>query len=220
MFELFKQKNQKELEILHNRLTNSFANVKGDISNLSQTIRAYQQWIDYLNQRIKIQESQINALLHRIEQMPKSHLDIRKVIDEHYRLDGLVSRVEELNNRLNGVLESNKPIFERMANHHERLTRLEQGREKKPNFREKIIQKISKNSKEYVKGLILSLIRKYEKVSALQLREIVVEEQGLCSKSSFYRLLEELEKSDELEVFQEGKEKFYMHRIYSTKRHQ
>ncbi len=78
-------------------------------------------------------------------------------------------------------------------------------------LREKIIRSISRNSKDYVKSMVYSMMRRYQKVSGLQLRLMVVEEQGLASKSSFYRILEEIEKeSDEITVIREGKEKVYM----------
>ena len=88
-----------------------------------------------------------------------------------------------------------------------RLERLEQ---KKLSIKEKIIKKITRNSKEYVKSVIFSYIKKYEKVSALQLKEIVVDEQNFCSKSSFYRLLEEIEESDDIIFIKHGKEKEYI----------
>ena len=60
-----------------------------------------------------------------------------------------------------------------------------------------------------MKSLIKSLIIKYGQISALHLREIVVEEQALCSKSSFYRILEELETDEDLTVMHDKKEKKY-----------
>ena len=72
------------------------------------------------------------------------------------------------------------------------------------------MKRLTRNSKEYVKSVIISYIRKYERISALQLKDIIVEEQNLCSKSSFYRLLEEVEGIDELGVIKQGKEKHYV----------
>jgi len=77
-------------------------------------------------------------------------------------------------------------------------------------MKEKIVKRLTRNSKEYVKSVIISYIRKYERISALQLKDIIVEEQNLCSKSSFYRLLEEVEGIDELGVIKQGKEKHYV----------
>ena len=42
---------------------------------------------------------------------------------------------------------------------------------------------------------------------------MVVEEQGLCSKSSFYRLLDEIEEEPEIGVMKKGKEKHYIAKI-------
>jgi DNA repair exonuclease SbcCD ATPase subunit len=93
--------------------------------------------------------------------------------------------------------------------------RLEKLEEKKSSIKEKIIKRITKNSKDYVKSLMISYIKKYGEISALQLKEMVVEEQGLCSKSSFYRLLEEIEESADIGVIKKGKEKHYIIKVSS-----
>lgn len=60
------------------------------------------------------------------------------------------------------------------------------------------------------------MIHKYEKISAHQLREMIVEEQGLCSKSSFYRILEEIEELSDISTVWQGKEKSYLTKIHAT----
>ena len=50
-------------------------------------------------------------------------------------------------------------------------------------------------------------------ISSLKLREIVVDEQGLCSKSSFYRILTEIEESDHVDVVRQGNEKLYLSKL-------
>ena len=75
------------------------------------------------------------------------------------------------------------------------------------------MKRLTRNSKDYVKGVILSYIMKYGRISSLQLKEIVVDEQNFCSKSSFYRLLEEIEEKEEIGVVKEGKEKHYFSKI-------
>ena len=73
------------------------------------------------------------------------------------------------------------------------------------------MRSLARNSKDYVKNAILGLIQKYQKITGLQLREILVEEQGLVSRSSFYRLLGELENETQgLSVIEHGKEKIYI----------
>ncbi len=69
---------------------------------------------------------------------------------------------------------------------------------------------IARGSKPYLKSVIVSLVSKWGKISAVQLREMIVEEQGLCSKSTFYRLLEELEKEKALSRIYSGREKIYL----------
>ena len=61
-----------------------------------------------------------------------------------------------------------------------------------------------------MKSVIMSIVRKYGSVTGPQLKEMIVREQGLCSKSSFYRLLLELEEANTLSVIQRGKEKSYL----------
>ena len=73
----------------------------------------------------------------------------------------------------------------------------------------RLLKRIAKHPKHVVKSAILTLIQKYGQMQGTELREMVVEEQTLCSKSSFYRLLEELEKDGAIEVLGDGKEKTY-----------
>jgi hypothetical protein len=80
-------------------------------------------------------------------------------------------------------------------------------------LREKIVKKVARRSKDYIKGLLLSAITKYDQISALQLREMIVEEQGLCSKSTFYRILEEIEEEESVSMISRGKEKAYMPKL-------
>ena len=72
------------------------------------------------------------------------------------------------------------------------------------------MKRLTRSSKEYIKSFIISYIRKYEKISALQLKEIIVDEQNFCSKSSFYRILEEIDQIDDIGVIRQGKEKMYI----------
>jgi hypothetical protein len=83
-------------------------------------------------------------------------------------------------------------------------------------LKEKIFKKVTRHSKDYVKSMLISLVKKYNKISGLNLREIVVEEQGIVSKSSFYRLLEEIEEEEGISVVHEGKEKHYFWTLSST----
>ncbi len=212
-------KNQK-MEQMNEILKKSFANVKKDTANIFQ-------WLNYFYRKNLEQEQIIGKIQLELSYVPKTREDIRKIIDDYYSFEGMMKKINELNLRVDELSragDSEKIFFQPpvaqpqvrmesqiigMSSIEKRLEKLEQ---KKASIKEKIIRRITKNSKEYVKGIILSYIKKYEKVSALQLKEIVVDEQSFCSKSSFYRLLEEIEQSEEIGVVKQGKEKSYLYK--------
>lgn len=176
---------------LHSAVSLSFARVREDTSRIFE-------WLDYLHSQNLNQHRTIHSLKRELSLAPKSHDDIKRVVDSYYSFDALVSRLEQLENKL-FVLEQRNPE----KNLQSQLQR-------------KIIKKLTRNSKNYIKNTILSLISKYTKISALELREIIVDEQSLCSKSSFYRILEELESEQSVSVVAEGKEKIYFHQIQNS----
>ncbi len=232
---LFNKKKSSQTEIiqLNNLLTHSFKNVQRDTANIMQ-------WLKYFYQKNLHQEQQIRNLQEEIKLVPTSKHEIRKVVDEYYSYEPLLNRIKELDNRVEELRGSHNELHQkhyemgpRLAALNTRLeahehaispemptrdidelnTRLEKLETKKANLKEKIIKRITKNSKDYIKSIVLSYIKKYGKITALQLKEMVVEEQGLCSKSSFYRLLEELEQDPEIGVIKRGKEKHYIAKI-------
>ena len=75
------------------------------------------------------------------------------------------------------------------------------------NLADKLVRGIAKKSKEYIKNYLLQLCKKYDKINALTLREMVVEDQKITSKSSFYRLIQELEEEGLLKIVVDKKEK-------------
>jgi len=204
---------------IHHALSASFGNVKGDILNVSS-------WVEFLNQRLQEQELVIEEqrrwlyelrlqigqdmadVKAQLRWMPKSREELKEIVDLHYSLE-VVGKVRELSERLQSLeaRSPNEELKSQILALKERLEGLP--KPKKANFKEKLLKKISQNSKDYIKGIVLGMIRKYEKIGALQLREMVVEEQGLCSKSSFYRILEEIEEMDEIEILQKGRQNFY-----------
>jgi len=200
----------KKLSMMNEVLKKSFANVKRDTANIFQ-------WLNYLYQKNLEQERLVRQLQMELSYMPKTREDVRRIIDDYYSFETLMGRVRELGIKVE-ELSQRQPTVERVIQQasaepidishiEKRLEKLEQ---KKMSIKEKIIQRLTRNSKEYVKSIMLSYIRKYERISALQLKDMVVEEQRLCSKSSFYRLLEELEQLEEVGVIKQGKEKHYM----------
>jgi hypothetical protein len=132
---------------------------------------------------------------------------------------------DEIRRKVDAVSDEQKPVLERLRELAKKVDSLEKKpvqaapRQLKPrtskeerisNLRERIIKKVVRRSKDYVKNVLLKWIQKYERVPAMELREMLVEDQNLCSKSSFYRLLQELEDSGLVDVVSDGKEKIYL----------
>ena len=212
---------EKKLNQMNDLLKKSFSNVRRDTGNIFQ-------WINYFYRKNMEQEQVIQQLRLDISYMPKTREDIRRIIDDYYSFESIMSKLKELDSKVielakiqseitrDARLNAQQPTLIKeippQANfgYLEIEKRLEKLEQKKISIKEKIMKRLTRNSKEYVKSVILSYIKKYERISALQLKEIVVDEQNFCSKSSFYRLLEEIEQLDDIGVLKEGKEKHYM----------
>ena len=222
MFWKKKDESEKKLVVINDLLKKSFSNVKKDTANIFQ-------WLNFLYKKNMQQEQLIRQLQIEMSYMPKTREDIRRIIDDYYSFESMMSKIRDLSLRVEELTrmqsQSNQPrvieiqkeatreVGVDLSHIEKRIEKLEQ---KKASIKEKIIKKITRNSKEYVKSVMLSYIRKYEKISALQLKEMVVDEQNFCSKSSFYRLLEEIGQIQEVGVIKSGKEKHYFSKISST----
>lgn len=198
----FKKKEEDRWEDLHSYLKNSFDNVKNDTSNIFE-------WLQFLFQKSTQQEQMIHQLQHQLNRTPTSPEAIKRLIDSHYAYSNVHNKVQELHKKIDLLNNMHDSHNEQINQFHEKFQNLSQP-QKQPNIKERIIQKLTKNSKNYVKTVILSFIEKYHKIPALQLKEMLVDEQKLCSKSSFYRLLQELEQENRVELISDGKNKLYM----------
>ena len=224
-----------KIDRMNSILKKSFQNVKNDTTNIFQ-------WLNYFYKKNMEMEATIKQLRNELSYVPKSREEMRKIVDDYYSFDALMSRMRELNFKVDElsrrqmqqrpqVLQQKEPVrasatgaakeqqsgeILRPSYHAPELSliekRLQKLEERRFAMKERIIKKITKNSKDYVKSVILSYIKKYERIGALQLKEMLVDEQQLCSKSSFYRLLEEIENLDEIGVIKQGKEKHYLHK--------
>jgi len=209
MFGFLRQKEvEKRITRLNTNLARSFLNVKNDTKNIFQ-------WINFLHQKNIEQESKLKEIKTELSYMPKKPEDIRKIIDSYYSFDHLKEKMKLLNEKIDN-LQSRSVQEIQPTSHpdlHEITKRIENIEEqRKATIREKVVKRVTKNSKEYVKSLILSYIRKYSQISGLQLKEMVVHDQGLCSKSSFYRILEEIEQLEEVGIAKKGKQKYYLYK--------
>jgi hypothetical protein len=231
---LFRKKKTGEGELAESRISqmafalqNSFQRVRNDMDNVNT-------WINYLynldSQRQALIEDIRSNVVHLSTRVNSWHdnpgmdsvLDRLKAAEdriEHLKVSvhsdrPVVNKITELNSKISLVEQNQKSIFERLKDIAVRVEKVELARSRTSlNLREKIVRKVAKHSKEYIKNLILSTIGKYEHIPALHLREMIVEEQGLCSKSTFYRLLEEIEVEEQVSMIARGKEKVYVPKI-------
>ncbi|MCK5107684.1 MAG: hypothetical protein KAQ83_03075 [Nanoarchaeota archaeon] len=207
MFNIFKNfASKKELSYLDNKLSKSFGGVRQDTSTLFE-------WIKYLDQRISEQQKTLSEINQKVSNIPKK--DYGKEVNE--ALENIHSLNEKLNQTISYCHHLNQKTEYKEKPVEKTIVR-EIIQEKPKTFKERLIKKITRNSKNYIKTVILNLISKYEGISSAKLREIVVEEQGLCSKSSFYRTLTELENSGDVEVKHQGPERIYISRLLKTVR--
>jgi hypothetical protein len=207
MFSFFKKfVTRKDISQLDNKLSKSFNSVRTDTSTLFE-------WIKYLDQRLTQQQNSIQQINQEISQIPKENYskEVREALENisslQQRLNDTINYCNYLGQKTEGMeskLQTPKKIVKEVI------------KQKPKTFKERLMRKISKNSKNYVKTVILNMISKYEAISSVKLREIVVEEQGLCSKSSFYRTLKELEQSDQVEVKHQGSERIYIPKLLKT----
>jgi len=197
---------ERRLSQMQNLLIKSFSNVKNDTQKLFQ-------WMNYLHQKDLEQASEIKQLKLELSYIPKKPDDIRKIIDSYYSFDNLTERIKMVNERVDNISKGKSepyiPTTHRGIHEIEqRLSDLEE--QKQATIREKVVKRVTRNSKEYVKQLMLSYIRKYTQIGALQLKDMIVHDQGLCSKSSFYRLLDEIEALEDIGTVKKGKQKYYL----------
>jgi hypothetical protein len=214
MFWITKQQSvEKKLSQMNHLLAKSFSNVRNDTQRIFQ-------WLNFLYQKNMDQANQIKQLQVELSYMPKSPDDIRRIVDSYYSFETISERIKLLNEKIDALsVKKESEAYERPKVHHtnpemqeieQRLKHLEE--QKQATIREKVVSRITRNSKEYVKNLVLSYIRKYNQIGALQLKDMIVHDQGLCSKSSFYRLLDEIEKLDEVGTAKKGKQKYYLYK--------
>ena len=198
-------KTDRKLSQMNQLLLRSFSNVKNDTQKLFQ-------WFNFLHQKNLEQENQIKQLKLELSYIPKKPEDIRKIVDSYYSFDNITERIKMINERIDSLPRGEVPQI-----HHPEINEIEQRLEqleqqKKATIREKVIKRVTRNSKEYVKQLMLSYIRKYTQIGALQLKDMIVHDQGLCSKSSFYRLLDEIEALEDIGTVKKGKQKYYLYK--------
>ena len=187
-----------------------FYRVNSDIQSLNEQMQVITQWIQYFDGSIRDINSRMYRLQTHLSYIPKTKEQIKQVIDspDKSEIDQIREHIKELKQHVDHL--KNQPKEEKIV---ERII-------EKPVYSENLMERVGKpnqkiadlalkHSKDHLMKFIVQLMQKYGDITAQKLKEIVVEEQGLCSKSTFYRLLEELERQYNLKSERKGKVKYY-----------
>jgi len=183
------------LQRFHSAVSNAFFRVKEDINHLFT-------WITFLNERTKTQESKLLDLESKYALLSKQIDQLTAQLNS-LSLNQKQSQSQDPN--LKPILERITFILDQLQNKQSKPISTAQAQERQRKklkselqAKERIAKRIVKHSKDYIKNLILNLLTRYPGSTAFQLKEIIVDEQALCSKSTFYRLLAELEKEGKI----------------------
>jgi chromosome segregation ATPase len=203
------------LKKVHNRIDELDQNLRDSFERVRKENENLYAWVRYLNEQSESQQSEmikkseeitsnqrrIRELNQELRQVPKSRSDIKKMVDEVCSLEPVLDRIRRVEQRIDHLeIKRSSTLRPSIPSQPRQISAL----------KERVLKKIARNSKDYIKSVITGIIRKYGKISAMQLREMIVDEQGLCSKSSFYRILEELEAERVMNLVSRGKEKLYI----------
>ncbi|MBS3136234.1 hypothetical protein J4401_04715 [Candidatus Woesearchaeota archaeon] len=200
------------LEVKFKESQQSLAGLQSDMKRVGQELAFNARNLSECTEAIRKIQSLPSSFItqdkmdYHIESMSSELMRIEKKIDE---LSYLKPRLEAMKHQLAEHLakpDSQTEIEKKIDMIQERL----RGLSIKKTPKEKLVQKVAKGRHDYIKAVLLGYVKKYGKISAGQLRDIAVEEQNLTSKSTLYRILEEIESEEEIGVIVQGKEKVYI----------
>jgi hypothetical protein len=132
----------------------------------------------------------LNRLVERVERLKTAILELEETIQEHEPVqEDLQDPVQDLiiNEKDNSYIFLESPKQKQKSN----TDVLEQ----------EAIATVTKNKKQIIKQKIIGVAAK-NKVTAQQLKEIVVDKNKYCSKATFYRYMAELRAENRLEAIQ------------------
>lgn len=196
--------------------------IKNQLQEMQHKVHSTEQQLRNTEHQLKTIESQ-SQLWREQQQQVQAQLQAQQMQTQQLHIQLATQAAHHSPPATSHSTSDNTASFDKLAQILERLEqRVQQPQpvvvqqpiirtEEEPvtNLQRKILKKVQRNSKEYVKSILLSTITRYQQINGLQLKEMIVDEQGLVAKSSLYRLLNELEEESRISVSQDGKEKIY-----------
>ena len=94
--------------------------------------------------------------------------------------------------KIDKLIEINEKLQEQIKGLEEKIGKLES---KPAPLKSELMRSFKRNKKQIIKQRILALIKERE-IPLPELKEIIVDEKGYCSKATFYRYVEEMKKEE------------------------
>ena len=212
---LFRRKKDRELAKLSDAVAVSFDRVREDTRSISSWLHYFWQFCHHHQHRQSKVERTVDELAERFPDEAQFRREIAKIVaheiaeerrTRHGHVEELKAKLKALEAQLAAV-HAERPRIPALP---AREPHAPVGRVEQPRLQVKMRRALTKGSKHYLKSVLVNLVSKWGRMSAVQLRDMVVDEQGLCSKSTFYRLLDELETEGALVMASKGREKIYL----------
>jgi len=195
------------ISFLHAELQRAHSNVHAVHTNTSQVRRDIPQIRQEIENAVGV--SVQTALVSHEQQVSKRfdtfehsvNTSLSSIRERLSHIDPVVERITRLESDLPHISSALESLRSRLESKQESV-------KQKSSLQERVEKRLRHRSKDFLKQTVRSLIQKYGRLSALQIREMLVDEQGLCSKSTLYRILDELEQEFQMSV--DGREKVFM----------
>ena len=193
-----------ELEVLKSLLKKTFGNIKTDISINTKDLERLH---DY-NRRLEMQLMQLTGEIAILRSQLKpvfdsqnlSNIQSNPLNQDFVKLEQKLADIEKkLDTQVfKALLEAQNISQNQIQNQVQQLVQ-NVPRMANKGLAAQIMRKVGRNKKSLIKKRIVEIASK-EQLSLSELKEIVVDEQNLCSKATFYRYFDALKQKNVLSV--------------------
>ncbi len=191
----FLREEEQRWEHLDNSLTTAFSKVRQDTQNLFS-------WISYFHQHLMDHRKETHHLRQKFDE--QSHY-IRLLHQQTQALEKRLALIENKpapqpqivhirENIPEQIRTKSEPDVNQIRTEPEPISNV-----KRPRFEEKVLTRIRTKKKPYIMQKVLDIIGT-QSVSTKELERIIVEEQQLCGRTSFYSYLRELRLKKQISI--------------------
>ncbi|MEK6967665.1 MAG: hypothetical protein AABX51_03480 [Nanoarchaeota archaeon] len=172
----FLKKDEERWDHLDDALTSAFGKVRQDTHNLFS-------WISYFHQHLTDHRKETHHLRQKFEEQNKHIIYLHHKIEE---LEKKIGIIETKPVQVPQIVHFSEPNPNQIRTKPEPVANL-----RRPRFEEKVLSKIRTKKRPYILQKILDTIGEAG-YSTKELERIIVDEQQLCGRTSFYSYIKEL----------------------------